>query len=303
MKEAIKKGPEKYGSIIFETHCSNNCLFCGGVKWLSKEEKREQEETALKSLEHFKLSGYQSIDISGGDPIEYEGLLPFVKKVKKNGFHTIQLSTHGVGLNNDGFCEELIDAGINKFRIPIYGSNSKIHDSVTGNNGSFESTLSGIKAVLKNGIKIQISTLITKQNKSDIRNIMRLIDQLEVDDFYIGTPCVAQEDYPFYIPFKDLGKYLKEPYEYIIDNDKKFYFMDIPYCVFEKRNFRIIRFTQVPSLGKRKKVRHQMVEGIPFYRVQNKVSMCKDCKMNDLCSGFFKVDTDKFGTGELKPLE
>lgn len=303
MKVKPKRDPGQYGSIIFETHCSNNCLFCGGIKSLSASEKKDQEETASQSLEYFISEGFQSIDISGGDPIEYEGLVSFVDKVGRSGFETIQLSTHGVGLADGDLCERLIAGGVNKFRIPIYGSKPEIHDSVTGNKGSFGATLAGIKKIIGKKVDIQISSLITEQNSSDILGMMRLMDELGVDDFYIGTPCIAKGDFSFYIPFKEIGAYLEEPYRYIIDNDKSFYFIDIPFCVFEKANFRVIRFAQPPSLGKREVGRYRVIEGVPFYRIQEKVSMCEGCRMNGMCSGFFKVDIDKFGTGKLKPLK
>ncbi len=299
--EHEKRSPDEFGSIIFETHCSNNCLFCGGIKSLSNKERIKQEETALRSLEYFRSNGFQSIDISGGDPIEYDELVPFVEKVSQSGFVTIQLSTHGVGLSENGLCDNLISAGVNKFRIPIYGSRPSIHDSVTGNKGSFKSTMTGIKKVIEKGVALQVSTLVTKQNRSDILKMMDLMDDLGVEDFYMGTPCIAKGDFSFYIPFKELGPYLEEPYRRIIEDDKSSYFLDIPFCVFGKTNFRVIRFAYPPSLGKRKVERYQVVEGVPFYRIQKKVPMCGECKMDHLCPGFFKVDIDRFGTGKLKP--
>ncbi len=299
----VKKDPNQYGSIIFETHCSNSCVFCGGTKKVSKNGKTRQEKTALESLKHFKSKGFQCIDISGGDPIEYEDLLPFARKINDSGFKTIQLSTHGMGLAEDGLCEDLISAGVNKFRIPIYGSVAKIHDAVTRNEGSFKKTMAGIKRILKgNGIKLQVSTLITKHNGSDILNMMKLMDNLGIDDFYIGTPCIAKGDYSFYIPFKDIGVYIEKPYNHILKNDKKFYFLDIPFCVFKKTNFKVIRFAQTPSLGKHKNNRYSIIGGVPFYRIQKQVPMCQNCRMNDVCPGFFEVDINKFGTGNLEPL-
>ncbi|MGB3988903.1 MAG: radical SAM protein [Minisyncoccales bacterium] len=297
-----KENITEFGSIIFETHCSNNCLFCGGVKTLSKGEKKRQEETALCSLDYFKLKKFQSVDISGGDPIEYEGLVSFVRKVRQGNFSTIQLSTHGMGLAENNLCQKLISAGINKFRIPLYGSNASIHDAVTRNPGSFDKTLAGIKEVIKSKVDLQISTLITKQNCLDLMELLHLIEKLKVDDFYIGTPCIANNDFSFYIPFKDLNKYLNKSYKYIVENDKAFHFLDIPFCVFGKTNFSIIRFAEPPSLGKRKVDRYEVISGVPFYRIQTKLPFCLKCKMNDVCPGFFKVDIDRFGPGKLKPL-
>ncbi|MHA2011670.1 MAG: radical SAM protein [Candidatus Helarchaeota archaeon] len=295
--------------IILNPSCSNNCVFCtaGGHK-AKESDIRKQEINVAKNLIDFKKKQIKKIEISGSDPIEYKKLIPLVVYIKKLGFEFVQLSTHGKKLSDKKFLEKLILAGIDRFRIPIYGSDSKIHDSVTRCKGSFNETMTGIENIVKEypNIELQISCLIVKQNKNDLINIVNLIKQYGINDFYFSIPCVPNNDYSYYIPFKNLGKYVRKIYNYCIKKNININFMEIPYCVFGFFDDRINNFSKPPSLGKYcqpPKEFRSLKKDWPTYRVKKKLNICNRCKYKDFCDGFFINDIDKFGIGNLKPIK
>ena len=226
---------KKTSGIIIDPGCSNNCVFCGHINKKPDQEIRKQEIGIAKDLINYRKQGYSKIEISGGDPIEYDKIVSLVRYIKKIGFNDILLNTHGKMLSDQSLAKELVSSGITLFRIPIYGSKAKIHDSVTQAEGSFDETIEGIKNITKINLsaRLMLHTLVLQQNKEDIFNIFKLALKLKMNHFTISVACVADNDYSYYVPYKDLKPYLKDLIKYIFDNDiKNVNFSDIPHCVF-----------------------------------------------------------------------
>lgn len=296
------------GGIIINPYCDYDCLFCNGREKASKEEIKEQERKIYKNLESFKKEEIERISISGADPIEYNHISELVNYIKKD-FKTVRISTHGEKLKNKELADKLIEAGLDELRIPIYGSKPSIHDSVTGKEGSFKNTLDGIKYLKKqtNDIEFKITTLIVKNNKNDLINIIDLLDSLNIKSHTFSVPAIADGNYSFYIPFKDLSPYVKKIYKYQDQVDTEIDFIEIPYCVFETIDLKIIKNkTAPPNLGKHNQPPKQHktdIPDLPAYRLKKKIKMCSNCKASKNCDGFFVNDIDKFGAGDLKPIK
>jgi len=306
-KNDIKK---EFGGIILNTGCSQKCLFCRGPKpRIRGMELRKQEIEIYRNILYFKKIGINKIEISGSDPIEYNKIIELIRYLKEEGFEFVQLSTHGTRLANPSFLNKLISSGLDKLRIPIYGSNTKIHDSVTQTPGSFQHLVKGFKLLRKknNSIDIQMSCLIVDQNKNDLVNIADFVtNELSVEDFYFSIPCINEGDLSFYIPLKNLNPYVKKLYEYVLRTNDRIKFFEIPFCVFGKLDTKHINNTILPpNLGKYNQppppVRTSIPD-IPSYRIKKKVTMCKKCKAFNYCDGFFVNDIERFGIGNLKPV-
>ncbi len=299
------------GGIILNPGCSLSCVFCGGKKKVDDKTIREQEINAYKNLRDFKRDGTEKIAISGSDPIEYEKITELIRYIKEEGFKLAHLSTHGIRMANDSFLKKFVKSGIDELRIPIYGSNYKIHDSVTRRPGSFKKVISGIKRLLEKNpeIKIQISCLIMEQNKKDLLNMVDFINDLGVNNFYFSVPCLVEmpeKDYSFYVPFKDLPPYLRKLYKYALKTNKDIRFIEIPFCVFGDFNLKNIdNQCYPPNLGKYNQPPKNLrtpIPSLPSYRLKKKTNMCKGCRASGHCDGFFVNDVNRFGTGNLQKL-
>jgi MoaA/NifB/PqqE/SkfB family radical SAM enzyme len=301
------------GGIILNPGCSLSCVFCGGCKKPAESEMKEQSLKVYKNLEDLKEKGYKKITISGSDPIEYKYITELIRFIKEEeGFEWVQLSTHGGRLANSSFLKKLILSGIDELRIPIYGSTAKIHDSVTQKKGSFDDIITGIKNLLKetSRVNIQISSLILKENKNDLLNIVNLIDKLGIKNLYFSIPCLVNnlsQDYSsFYIPFKNLGPYLKKLYKYALKVNDKIFFLEIPFCVFGAFNPKNIKNTSLPpNLGKYcqpPNIYKTSISDLPSYRVKKKIKICNNCRASSHCDGFFSNDINRYGIGNLKSI-
>jgi len=297
------------GGIFIGPHCSNRCAFCisgvGGVQ--KKSELKKQERTIWKDLISYKKKGYTDIEISGSDPLEYDKIIPLLRYIKKLGFNNILLNTHGKNLCDKNFANDVINAGVNVFRIPLYGSNAAIHDSVTRVKGSFKKTVKGIRNIKKINPKVELilHTLVLQENKENIFNIFQLAEKLQRLSFNIGVLYIAKGNYFSYVPYKELAPYLEKITKYVFKyNDYNIEFYDIPHCVFGFYNRFVIRSKTIDT-GKSNqapKIVRSQIENLPKYRLKTKLDICQCCKVRDKCDGFLINDIKKYGTGNLKPI-
>jgi MoaA/NifB/PqqE/SkfB family radical SAM enzyme len=297
--------PKEWGGVILSPKCENSCYFCSPPKKIDKVRLREQEQNVAKNLLDFRKHGIRKVEISGSDPIEYDKLVNLVQFMRKIGFDEIQLSTHGRKFCDKSFLKSINHAGLTRVRMPLYGSNDKVHDQIIGSKGSFKDTVEGIKNILKTKIHLQVSCLIMQKNKDDLINLIILLKSLGVYDFYFSIPCLSTEDSSYYIPIKQLPDYIKKTYDFSKKIGFNPNFMEIPFCVLGKYDSCINNRVSPPDLGKNCQPPKQFKSGIkdmPNYRVKTKTKICLNCNCYNLCDGFFEKDINKFGTGGLKPI-
>lgn len=84
--------------------------------------------------------------------------------------------------------KKLVNEGLSKVAVSLYGAFPKTHDSFTGVSGSFKKSIKGIKEFLKQKAKVVIESMITRQNLSELPRIISLAKDLDVELLNIGTP-------------------------------------------------------------------------------------------------------------------
>lgn len=298
-----------WSGIIISPGCSLKCVFCGGHRKPPKNILEEEEIRAYLNLKFFKKRGDKKIAISGSDPIEYEKIVELISYIKKSGFKRVHLSTHGTLLASPEFAKKIIKAGLDEIKIPIYGPNSKIHESVTQTPKTFEKAILAIFNLRKFSKKIRIQTqvLILKQNQDELLNILKFLFKLPINQIFFSIPCLEEEEISFYLPIKSLPPILKELYFASLKSPKPVSFLEIPFCAFGKIDLkRITNTCAPPDLGKYNlpplPVRTAILS-LPAYRLKRKIEMCKDCRAFKFCDGFFLNDINFFGKGKLKPIK
>ena len=298
---------KEWGGLIINTGCSNSCVFCASKKKASAKGLRKQLINVAKNLQDFKKQGIKNIEISGSDPIEYDHITELISYLKKEDYKHVQLSTHGTVLHNTVLAKKLVHSGIDRIRIPLYGPDAETHDAVTLTKGSFDATIKGINNLrsFSDALFIQIGSLILQQNKEKLIDIINLVQKLKINHFYFSVPCVYNEDFSYYVSIKELQKYALPLFLY--SNKKKIQvdFEEIPYCVFKEIDDCIKNHPNIPDLGRHCQPPTAVkshLKDIPSYRLKTKTNICKSCKADVFCDGFFVNDIRKFGTGNLKPL-
>lgn len=306
----------KTGSIIIygKSKCMNTCVFCDGI---APEESLEKKfNKAILDAKYFIDNNYDAVEISGGDPGEFEAIAEVVYYLKKNGIKNVQLSTHGRTLRDRELVRRLSAAGLNYCKIPLYGSSAFIHNKTVqiknSRGDAFNDTIQAIKNCVVHGIWVAGHTLVTQYNKDDLNNIIKLyarITENHLKEMIISCAGITKLDYKYtgdwYLPFKDMGDYLNK-IDHTPLGDVNFKILDIPYCVLGKYSDVIINNTQMPDLGDHEiEERNKAKENpkIPHYRVKVYFDECKECRLKNICDGIHKNDLEMFGVDGLRAIK
>jgi len=287
---------DDFYTILISPGCTNNCIFCQQTYSRSDTEGRarivkEQEIQIVKGLKEAKAIGKKGISITGSDPLEYPKLVPMVRYIHSLGFKAIRICTHGrLKKGNEKMVHDLIDAGMVRLRVPLYGSTAKIHDSITQSEGSFEELMNLFYTLypLRDKVKFNVVSLALQQNKHDLLNIVRYAFQFGVSkvSFDVSHVYPLVKDHSFCISYKDLSESVREVFAYSEEKNLPVFFCDMPYCVFGRYSRNIVMPKNIFEKEKPK----------------GKFEMCDSCKLSSRCDGFFLNNVAEWGLGNLKPI-
>jgi len=119
------------------------------------------------------------INFSGGDPLLRLDFLDILSEAKNKGI--------AVGILGNPYhitkkvAKKLFKIGLNGYQVSIDGL-EKTHNEIRGVN-SFEKTLRGIKILKDEGIKVAVMFTISKINKHNLLDVVKLCDNKNVDTF------------------------------------------------------------------------------------------------------------------------
>lgn len=285
--------------------CKNRCLFCNPngrpSTSLSPERLRSIESAVLAQVINLKQRGFDEIEISGSDPIEYSKIVPFIYWLKNDmSFKFVLLLTHGRDLRRKTLVKELAASGLNAIQIPIYGSAGFIHDRITNVKGSFRETLEGLDNLKKyaKNIRIEILSMITGHNYKDIIEIFTLASRYApIIRFGIpGIPDIpAIDGRPIMVNFRKLKPYLLGLLKTSDKTGARLIVNDIPFCILGFYRPDIVNRTSPPITSQTYSIPDDVrspVPGLPSYRVKRRIALCNDCEFSVKCDGFFSTYLD-----------
>lgn len=151
--------------------CNNRCLFC-----LDKETQDQSVIPINKIYKDLKKGinhNAKRAILSGGDPTLHPDFIPIIEFAKKLGYVEIQCITNGRMFAYKGFLKDAVDAGLTEITFSMHGHNSKLHDTLTGINGSFKQSISGLRNAVKSSrLVVNVDIVLNKLNIKKIREII-----------------------------------------------------------------------------------------------------------------------------------
>jgi MoaA/NifB/PqqE/SkfB family radical SAM enzyme len=211
-------------SYSITTKCNLKCKHCysNSVEQAAPDELSTEE--AFHLVDDLSRWGIGLLIIDGGEPLCREDLLDIVRYASSKRIRTT-IGSNGT-LIDEGMARKMLDAGVMAVAISVDGADAETHDSFRGVNGAFEQTLRGIQACRSAGLPFQLNMVITKDNLSQLEDMLRLaidlganaaemfdlvaagraknecqglILSLEERKFAMERLAQAQEDYPVVI--------------------------------------------------------------------------------------------------------
>lgn len=164
--------------LLNRCRCDYRCIFCT----MGSEAHRAEQEAILADFDWD--AEWQRIDqilattaqnptvsalhIMGNDPCNQPDLLRIIERARELGFRRVVLETNGLKLADDRFTCELVDRGVDCFKIPIYGSSASVHDAIVRRPGSFETLEQAFLNLAAHSVEVELHALILKQNAQDL---------------------------------------------------------------------------------------------------------------------------------------
>lgn len=286
---------DTYNFVLHASACSNNCIFCGGQKIGKIDVNVRAEQQKLESVIHSGAE-IERVEISGNDPLEYDGLEHVVTWIRTRTRASISLSTHGRRLAGRRLTS-LLRAGVNLFTIPLYGATAPVHAAVTGVAASFAETLPGVADLVSRRVPLSLTTLVTRQNMDSLTELFLFLGKL-VPRFFVGVPLFyVGAAHEFAPSFAEITPRLTEAITTLRSlSTSQAWLRNFPRCAVQK-DYPFIQQSEAPKRGyehlrslvgsKRLRV---LADGdvIPNYRAMIKGEPCGRCRYNNECAGYYE---------------
>ena len=148
--------------------CNERCIHC----YIPNERKNNVIDSALfyRIIEEGREMNIIHVTLSGGEPLLHKDILGFLKRCRKLELSVNILSN--LTLLTDDIISEMKKNSLLSVQVSLYSMDAVVHDSITKLNGSFEKTKNGILRLCDEGIPVQISCPIIKQNKDSYIDVL-----------------------------------------------------------------------------------------------------------------------------------
>ncbi len=182
--------------IALTYRCNNKCVHCyaGGPRQTSELTTNEW----TKVIDRLHGLGIPQVVFTGGEPTLRDDLALLIAHTQKVELVS-GLVTNGRKLKDRAFLQSLIDAGLDHVQITVESLDAKVHDKITGTEGSWSETVEGLKNALASSIYTVTNTTLSKYNVEHIEETISFLNELGVKNFacnsliYSGkAPQVAQ---------------------------------------------------------------------------------------------------------------
>ncbi|WP_111414411.1 heme d1 biosynthesis radical SAM protein NirJ [Billgrantia lactosivorans] len=136
--------------------------------------------TVLDDLKQFHVP---ALILSGGEPLMRPDIFEISRRARELGIYT-GLSTNGTLINERNIAR-IAECGYDYVGISIDGLEAT-HDEFRRRKGAFRESMHAVKLCKQHGIKVGLRFTLTQQNYEQLDAILALIDEHDVDKFYLS---------------------------------------------------------------------------------------------------------------------
>ncbi len=157
--------------------CNLECAHCHLPATTRKERPELSSSDELTTQEAFQLiDRIASVNpevmliLSGGEPLLREDVFELSTYASGKGMMVV-LGSNGL-LMNDAAARMMKQSGVFGISISLDSVNPEIHDAIRSRPGAWEKAVSAIKTCRKEGLSIQVNTVVTKKNFEEIPELI-----------------------------------------------------------------------------------------------------------------------------------
>jgi len=156
--------------------CNLACIHCrvSAVNKFDKEELSTKESFLL--IDEITKVSHPTLILTGGEPLLRKDIFNIASYGVNKGLRVV-IAPNGTLITPE-VANQIKEAGIKRISISLDGANADIHDNIRKVSGAFTGAIRGIELAKTTGLELQINTTVTKQNYTQINEIINLAIKL-----------------------------------------------------------------------------------------------------------------------------
>lgn len=176
--------------MILTNKCNFKCPYCRGLSVIKEDCTKDIDfDLACFVLNNWINDGLKNVRFSGGEPTLYKSLNKLVL-ICKGKVDRIAVSSNGS--RPFYVYEKLINSGVNDFSISLDACCASFGDKMAGVVGQFNNVVENIRELSKL-VYVTVGVVLTKDNVSDVNNIIQFAHSLGVADIRIISAAQYNE--------------------------------------------------------------------------------------------------------------
>lgn len=157
--------------------CNLSCPYCHSSPNSSKEISLDDEQL-LRLLHDCRRQAIKTIIISGGEPLTSKRTFCFASKAKDMGFN-LDLCTNGTLIDSEraakiASCFQSVTVTLDTINPDTYIKMKNCHP------GMFDRAIRGIKALIKEDVKVGITIVLTRYNLPELERVLTFLKDLGI---------------------------------------------------------------------------------------------------------------------------
>jgi MoaA/NifB/PqqE/SkfB family radical SAM enzyme len=189
-------------TLNLDYRCNERCVFCAADLGGPVPVEIRRPSLTLDAVAGFfgdePPGPNDRVCVSGGEPTLHRELLDIVRRVSAT-CPSVILFTNGTRLADRRYVDALVDAGISRFEISVFGSDPSTHDAVTQRTGSFVRTIAGLRTLTavrrERRVEISIRLLVSRHTLAQNPRIPQSVAAAEVGpDWFNLNKAILSHD-------------------------------------------------------------------------------------------------------------
>lgn len=291
--------------------CNHNCIICP-LSEKDRNSKKLSKEEIMEFIKKENLSAGDDITISGGEPTLCEFLMELLTYLSCRRVR-IAMFSNVHKFASEKFTERIADAvkgGEFTVITALHSAKPQIHDRLTGVEGSFETSLYGIRNLVAKGIPVVIKIIINKMNAQELPQLAKFIVQnfppqagvqfTSMD--YSGRAAGHLRELA--VGFSDIRRPFEEALEILINGCGKPYpvsVIEMPLCACAPEYWKLFHHLSDDVM-----YMAPNAEGV-VYNVPKAYAVCcnecRSCHMQCFCPGVWISAYQNIGRDLVKPIQ
>jgi MoaA/NifB/PqqE/SkfB family radical SAM enzyme len=188
-----------------------HCMIEGTMDRLEPESMERFQELLDQNRQQQR---WKALVLTGAEITLRRDLPELARRARQSGFEHVRIQTHGMRLADEGYCRELIAAGIDEYFVSVTAPDALTHDEITKVPGSFDKTLRGLENLEAfDGVITCTNTVITEWSYRHLPRVVERLGHLRrlaQMDFWTYWPMNEQDDKDLIASHLDVLPFLKE---------------------------------------------------------------------------------------------